>query len=88
MNSPDDFTGPVNLGNPGEFTIRELAEKVIGLVGSRSKIVNKPLPHDDPKQRQPDLSLARSKLGWSPTVTLDQGLPKTIAYFDNLLKNK
>jgi UDP-glucuronate decarboxylase len=88
MNSPDDFTGPVNLGNPGEFTIRELAEKVIGLIGSRSKIINKPLPCDDPKQRQPDLSLARSKLGWSPAVTLDQGLPKTIAYFDNLLKNK
>jgi UDP-glucuronate decarboxylase len=88
MNSPDDFTGPVNLGNPGEFTIRELAEKVIGLVGSRSKIINKPLPSDDPRQRQPDLTLARSKLGWSPTVTLDQGLPKTIAYFDNLLKNK
>jgi UDP-glucuronate decarboxylase len=88
MNSPDDFTGPVNLGNPGEFTIRELAEKVIGLVGSKSKIINKPLPSDDPRQRQPDLTLARSKLGWSPTVTLDQGLPKTIAYFDKLLKNK
>jgi UDP-glucuronate decarboxylase len=88
MNSPDDFTGPVNLGNPGEFTIRELAEKVIGLVGSGSKIINKPLPSDDPRQRQPDLTLARSKLDWSPTVTLDQGLPETIAYFDKLLKNK
>ena len=87
MSSADDFTGPVNVGNPGEFTIRELAEKVIGLVGSKSKIINKPLPSDDPKQRQPDVSMARLKLGWSPTVTLDQGLPKTISYFDNLLKN-
>ena len=87
MNSPDDFTGPVNVGNSGEFTIRELAEKVIELIGSKSKIINKPLPSDDPKQRQPDLSLARLKLGWSPTVTLEQGLSKTIVYFDNLLKN-
>jgi len=88
MESPDDFTGPVNLGNPGEFTIRELAEKVISLTGSRSRIEEKPLPHDDPRQRQPDIKLARERLGWQPQITLDQGLPKTIAYFDALLKRK
>ena len=81
MESPDDFTGPVNLGNPDEFSIRELAEKVIELIGSRSSIVQHPLPADDPKQRQPDISLARDRLGWSPTVPLAKGLESTIAYF-------
>jgi len=88
MDSPDDFTGPANLGNPGEFTIRELAEKVIALTASKSKIIQKPLPSDDPRQRQPDISLARERLGWQPQLTLDQGLPKTIEYFDALLKGK
>ncbi|MBI3562313.1 MAG: SDR family oxidoreductase [Gammaproteobacteria bacterium] len=87
MNSPDDFTGPVNVGNPGEFTIRELAEKVIVLTGSKSKVINKPLPSDDPRQRQPDITLARSRLGWEPKITLEKGLPKTIQYFDELLKS-
>ncbi len=85
MDSPDDFTGPVNLGNPGEFTIRELAEKVIAQTGSKSELVFRPLPHDDPKQRQPDITLARSRLGWEPTIPLDQGLQKTIPYFAALL---
>jgi UDP-glucuronate decarboxylase len=85
MNSPDDFTGPVNLGNPVEFSILELAEKVIELTGSRSKIVFKPLPNDDPKQRQPDISLAKEILGWEPNIGLEEGLRKTIAYFEELL---
>lgn len=85
MNSPDDFTGPVNLGNPVEFSILELAEKVIELTGSRSKIVFKPLPNDDPKQRQPDISLAKERLGWKPNIGLEKGLKKTIAYFEELL---
>jgi UDP-glucuronate decarboxylase len=86
MNTPDDFTGPVNLGNPGEFTIRELAEKVIAMTNSNSKLVFEPLPHDDPTQRQPDISLAREKLGWEPVIKLEQGLEKTIPYFDGLIK--
>ncbi len=86
MDSPDDFTGPVNTGNPGEFTIKELAEKVIDLTGSSSTLTYKPLPSDDPIQRRPDISLAREKLGWEPTVQLDEGLKKTIPYFENLLK--
>ncbi len=86
MNSPADVTGPINIGNPGEFTIRELAEKVIAMTGSRSKLVQLPLPQDDPKQRQPDITLAKEKLGWQPKVALDQGLQKTIAYFDAFLK--
>lgn len=77
----DDFTGPVNLGNPGEFTIRELAEKVLAQVGGPSQLIEKPLPADDPKQRQPDITVAKAKLGWSPKVPLDEGLPPTIAYF-------
>jgi len=77
----DDFIGPVNIGNPGEFTIRELADKVIALTGSSSKIVFRPLPSDDPRQRQPDISVARSKLGWEPEVDLDTGLKKSIDYF-------
>ena len=86
FNSPDDFTGPVNLGNPGEFTILELAEKVIAMTGSKSEIVFKPLPADDPRQRQPDITLAKQVLGWEPKVALEKGLEKTIGYFDELLK--
>lgn len=86
MNSRDDFTGPVNLGNPTEFTIRALAETVLRLTESSSKIVMKSLPFDDPKQRQPDISLARRELGWEPNIALEDGLVKTIAYFDQLLK--
>ena len=86
MRLEDDFSGPMNLGNPGEFTILELAEKTIAAIGSRSKIVRKPLPADDPVQRQPDISLARQKLGWEPTIALDEGLKKTIDYFDRLLR--
>ncbi len=85
MESPDDVTGPVNLGNPSEFTILELARKVIELTGSNSKIIHEPLPQDDPKQRKPDISLAKRELQWEPKVTLEQGLKKTIAYFDKLL---
>jgi len=86
MATDDAFTGPVNLGNPGEFTMLELAEKAIALTGSTSEIVFKPLPEDDPRQRQPDLALAKGKLGWEPTVALEQGLEKTIAYFEALLR--
>ncbi|MBF0163814.1 MAG: SDR family oxidoreductase [Magnetococcales bacterium] len=85
MCSGDDFLGPVNLGNPGEFTMLELASKVVDLTGSRSRIVFAPLPTDDPKQRQPDIGLARERLDWQPTVVLDEGLRRTIAYFDNEL---
>ena len=85
MNGPDDFTGPVNLGNPDEFTILELAKKIIKITGSKSKIVFKPLPQDDPMQRRPDISLAKEKLKWQPTVKLDQGLKRTIEYFDTIL---
>ena len=85
MNSDPQITGPINLGNPVEFTIRELAEQVIELTGSTSKIDQKPLPVDDPRQRQPDIGKAREHLGWEPTVGLKEGLKRTIAYFDNLL---
>lgn len=78
--------GPVNIGNPNEFTIRQLAEQVIDLTGSKSKIIEMPLPSDDPKQRKPDITLARQELNWEPTVELREGLVKTIAYFDGLLK--
>lgn len=88
MNSRDDFTGPVNLGNPTEFTILELAEKVIELTNSKSNIVFKPLPQDDPKQRKPDITLAKKELQWQPTVNLEDGLIKTIAYFDTILSKK
>jgi UDP-glucuronate decarboxylase len=81
MASPDDVTGPINLGNPNEFTIRELAEKVVALTGSRSELVHNPLPQDDPKQRQPDIALARAKLGWGPNIALEEGLVRTIEYF-------
>ncbi len=85
MAMADDFNGPVNLGNPGEFTMLELAEKVKTITGSRSELVHKPLPVDDPKQRQPDISLAKTALQWQPKVPLDEGLKKTIQYFDQLL---
>ena len=85
MNSKDDFTGPVNLGNPNEFTIKTLAERIIELTGSKSTLVYKPLPSDDPLQRQPDISLAKQKLNWGPTVELDEGLEKTITYFKNIM---
>src|SRR3954465_15461022 len=86
IETPDDVTGPVNLGNPVEFTIRQLAELVITLTGSSSKLVNRPLPEDDPRQRCPDISLAQKVLNWSPTVQLREGLMKTIEYFDQLLR--
>jgi UDP-glucuronate decarboxylase len=86
MDAPDTVTGPINLGNPGEFTILQLAEKVIEMTGSRSKIVYEKLPADDPMQRKPDITLARTKLGWEPKIKLEAGLKRTIAYFDGLLK--
>lgn len=82
MGSPDSVTGPVNLGNTGEYPVLQLAEKIVELTGSRSAIVLNPLPTDDPKQRQPDITLARELLGWEPKVSLEEGLKKTIAYFD------
>jgi UDP-glucuronate decarboxylase len=81
MNSPDDFTGPINIGNPHEFTILELAEEVIRLTGSKSKLLFQPLPSDDPRQRQPDISVAKKVIDWSPTIELQEGLKRTIAYF-------
>ena len=88
MNTGDDVTGPVNVGNPGEFTIRELAEKIIEITGSKSKLVFEPLPSDDPRQRRPDITLAKKLLDWQPTIQLEEGLRKTIAYFDGLLSGK
>ncbi|MBA8887450.1 UDP-glucuronate decarboxylase [Dokdonella fugitiva] len=85
MDTEAGFTGPINIGNPGEFTIRELAEKVVALVGGRSKLVFKPLPADDPRQRQPDIALAKGKLDWQPRVALEDGLGETIRYFRDLL---
>lgn len=84
MNSDDSFTGPVNIGNPGEFTMLELAQKVITLTGSTSQLTYMPLPQDDPLQRQPDITLAKQKLGWEPTVALEEGLKKTIEYFKSI----
>jgi UDP-glucuronate decarboxylase len=81
----DSFTGPVNLGNPTELTMLELAETIVSLTGSRSPLVFKPLPQDDPTQRQPDISLAKSRLGWQPTVTLEEGLRRTVDYFRETL---
>ncbi|MBR0871364.1 SDR family oxidoreductase [Bradyrhizobium tropiciagri] len=81
MNTPNDFTGPINIGNPREFTIRELAEQVVAMTRSRSRLVFAPLPSDDPRQRQPDISLARAVLGWEPTIDLRDGLERTISYF-------
>lgn len=86
MASPEGFTGPVNLGNPGEFTMLELAEKVLAKVGGKSKIVFKPLPQDDPKMRRPDISLAKKELGWEPKVSLDEGLDRVIDYFRRTLR--
>jgi UDP-glucuronate decarboxylase len=85
MDTEAGFTGPINIGNPGEFTMLELAEKVLQLVGGRSQLVFQPLPSDDPRQRQPDITLAREKLGWEPKVALEDGLKETIAYFRTLL---
>lgn len=85
MNSPADFIGPVNIGNPGEFTMLELAEKVVTLTGSRSPLVYLPLPPDDPRQRQPNIELAKNALGWEPKISLEDGLKETIAYFRKLL---
>lgn len=87
MNNDQNFVGPVNLGNPGEFTIRELAETIIDLTGSRSHIKHLPLPEDDPRMRRPDISLAREKFGWEPRVSLRQGLEKTIPYFEELVRH-
>ncbi len=87
MASPAECTGPVNLGNPNEFTIRQLAEQVLALVGGKSKLVEKPLPEDDPKQRQPDVALSKSQLDWIPTVELVDGLPSTIEYFSTLYQD-
>ena len=86
MGTPHEVTGPVNLGNPIEFTIKQLAEKIISLTDSKSEIVYKPLPEDDPKQRQPNISLAKQVLDWEPRVQLEEGLVQTIAYFEKLLK--
>jgi UDP-glucuronate decarboxylase len=85
MATPDDITGPINLGNPHEITVRELAERIIAITGARSKLVHAPLPQDDPMQRCPDITMARTTLGWEPNVALEQGLLRTIAYFERLL---
>jgi UDP-glucuronate decarboxylase len=87
IGSPDEVTGPINLGNPTEFTILELASKVIDAIGSRSRVVHRPLPADDPRQRRPDISRAQEILGWSPRTPLAQGLTKTISYFEDLLRD-
>ncbi len=87
MATAEGFTGPVNLGNPHEISIRDLAQKILGLTGSRSRLVFKPLPSDDPKQRRPDISLAEEALGWEPVASLETGLLRTIEYFDALLRN-
>jgi UDP-glucuronate decarboxylase len=86
MDTGDEVTGPINLGNPGEFTMKQLAETVLELTGSKSKIEHRPLPQDDPRQRQPDISKAKALLGWQPTIQLEEGVRRTIAYFDELLK--
>jgi UDP-glucuronate decarboxylase len=86
METAADFPGPVNIGNPGEFTMLALAEKVLKLAGSKSRLIFRPLPADDPKQRQPDITLARERLGWEPRVGLEDGLKETIAYFRNVLE--
>ena len=88
MNTRDEFLGPVNVGNPDEFTILQLAEKIIELTGSNSKIIYEPLPKDDPLQRQPDITLAKKELDWQPVIKLEEGLKKTISYFDQLLKEE
>lgn len=87
MNSPDDFTGPVNIGNPNEYSILELARKILEITGSRSKIVYKPLPQDDPLKRRPDITLAKKRLGWEPATDLTEGLKRTIEYFQSVENN-
>jgi UDP-glucuronate decarboxylase len=87
MATPADFTGPVNLGNPGEFTMRELAEAILRLTDSKARMVFEPLPQDDPRQRKPDIALAKSKLGWEPKVSLEDGLKETIRYFTDFVRN-
>ena len=87
MATGDEVTGPINIGNPGEFTIKQLAELVIELTGSKSKLVYEPLPSDDPTQRKPVIDKARDILGWEPTIPLREGLVRTIAYFDELLRS-
>lgn len=87
MSTPEEVIGPINIGNPGQFTIRELAENVIRLTGSSSKLTFFPLPQDDPQQRRPDISRAIEHLGWEPKVQLEEGLKRTIAYFDGILSN-
>ena len=87
MATPDEFTGPVNLGNPGEFSMLELAEEILAITGSRSEVVHRPLPSDDPTRRSPDISLARQQLGWEPKTPLREGLEKTVAYFDERLRS-
>ena len=86
MNTADEFAGPINLGSPAEITIASLAEKIISMTGSKSRITHKTLPGDDPRQRRPDITLARDGLGWEPVTTLDDGLSKTIAYFEDVLR--
>ena len=88
MGTDDDFTGPVNIGNPGEFTILQLAKKIIDIIGSKSKLIFEPLPKDDPLKRKPDITLAKKMLNWQPTIKLEDGLIKTIAYFEQLLKEE
>ena len=88
QNNEKGFIGPVNLGNPSERTILEFAERIINLTNSNSKIIHKPLPSDDPTRRRPDITLAKEKLGWEPKVDIDEGLMKTIEYFDALLKTE
>lgn len=88
MGTADDFIGPVNIGNPGEFTILQLAEKIIDIIGSKSKLIFEPLPKDDPMKRKPDITLAKKMLNWQPTIKLEDGLKKTIAYFEQLLKEE
>ena len=87
MESSDDITGPINLGNPGEFTIRGLAETIVEQTGSKSKLIKKPLPQDDPQRRRPDIGRAKAQIDWEPSIQLKDGLEKTIAYFDELLKS-
>jgi len=86
MATPDEVTGPINLGNPNEFTIRQLAERILEMTGSRSRLINRPLPEDDPKQRQPDIAAARKLLDWSPAIQLEKGLSNTIGYFEEQLR--
>ncbi len=88
MNSPDDITGPINIGNPVETSVKALAEKIIDMTGSSSDIIYKPLPHDDPMQRCPDITRAKTLLGWQPNTQLEEGLTKTIAYFEKLLRTE